>query len=201
MTTRAVLFDRDGTLVEDVPYNGDPTKVRLMPTAHECVDLLRLHGIRTGVVTNQSGVGRGLLTMSQVRSVHARVDSLLGRFGTWQVCPHTEADGCECRKPRPGLVLAACAALRVRPDEAVVIGDVGADMGAARAAGARATLVPTASTRPEEIDAAPAVANDLLTAARQALGVTAPAGVDAMTPAGWRDGPAGVGVMVRQVLA
>jgi len=169
MGTKAVLFDRDGTLVQDVPYNGDPTRVRLMPTAHECVDLLRLHGIRTGVVTNQSGVGRGLLTMGQVRSVQARVDDLLGRFGTWQVCPHTEADDCECRKPRPGLVLAACKALGVTPEETVVIGDIGADMDAARAAGARATLVPTAATRPEEIESAPAVASDLLAAARQVL--------------------------------
>ncbi|HET8643805.1 MAG TPA: HAD-IIIA family hydrolase, partial [Pseudonocardiaceae bacterium] len=147
-----MLFDRDGTLVEDVPYNGDPARVRLRPTARECVDLLRRHGLRTGVVTNQSAVGRGLLTFDQVNSVHARVEALLGRFGTWQVCPHAPDDGCPCRKPKPGLVLAACAALGVSPAQTLVVGDIGADVAAAEAAGARSVLVPTQLTRPQEID-------------------------------------------------
>jgi D-glycero-D-manno-heptose 1,7-bisphosphate phosphatase len=166
---KAVLFDRDGTLVQDVPYNGDPTRVQAMPGAREALDTLRLHGIRTGVVTNQSGVGRGLLAMEQVRAVNARVEQLLGRFSTWQVCPHRPDDGCACRKPRPGLVLAACAALGVTPGETVVIGDIGADMEAALAAGAHAVLVPTPVTLPEEIDAAPAVAENLIAAVRHTL--------------------------------
>jgi D-glycero-D-manno-heptose 1,7-bisphosphate phosphatase len=167
---RAVLFDRDGTLVKDVPYNGDPTRVRSMPGAHQALDTLRLRGIRTGVVTNQSGVERGLLTLEQVRAVNIRVDELLGRFSTWQVCPHRPDAGCACRKPRPGLVLAACAALDVAPAETVVIGDTGADVDAALAAGARPVLVPNDVTRPEEIEAAPAVADDLLAAVRMSLG-------------------------------
>jgi histidinol-phosphate phosphatase family protein len=162
----AVLFDRDGTLIEDVPYNGDPARVRVMPGACEAVDLLRLHGIRTGVVTNQSGVARGLLTYDDVVRVNARVDRLLGRFGTWQVCPHAPQDRCPCRKPKPGMVLAACAALHVDPADTVVIGDIGADCEAARAAGARSVLVPTAMTRKAEIDAAPVVATSLLGAVR-----------------------------------
>lgn len=161
-----MLFDRDGTLVEDVPYNGDPARVRLRPYARECVDLLRLHGMRTGVVTNQSGIGRGLLTAAQVESVHARVEELLGRFGTWQVCPHDPDAACACRKPEPGLVLAACAALGVAPEHSVVIGDIGSDVAAAEAAGARSVLVPTPVTRADEVEAAPAVAADLLAAAR-----------------------------------
>jgi D-glycero-D-manno-heptose 1,7-bisphosphate phosphatase len=169
IAVRAVLFDRDGTLIEDVPYNGDPARVRPMPGAREATDELRLHGVRTGVVTNQSGVGRGLLTMAQVRAVNARVDELLGRFSTWQVCPHRPDAGCACRKPRPGLVLAACTALGVPPESTVLIGDTGADVDAARAAGARAVLVPTAVTRVEEIDAAPAVAENLVAAVRLTL--------------------------------
>ncbi|HEV2778900.1 MAG TPA: HAD-IIIA family hydrolase [Actinophytocola sp.] len=171
---RAVLFDRDGTLVEDVPYNADPALVRAMPGAREALDQLRLHGVRTGVVTNQSGVGRGLLTVARLRAVNARIDELLGRFSTWQVCPHRPDEGCACRKPRPGLVLAACAALDVRPVETVVIGDTGADVDAARAAGARAVLVPNPVTRPDEIDAAPAVADNLVAAVRLALSSGAP---------------------------
>jgi D-glycero-D-manno-heptose 1,7-bisphosphate phosphatase len=166
---RAVLFDRDGTLVHDVPYNGDPALVRLMPTAREAVDEVRLHGLRTGVVSNQSGVARGLLTRGQVEAVNARVAALLGRFGAWLWCPHGPEDGCGCRKPRPGLVLAACAELGVDPGETVVIGDIGADLAAAAAAGARAVLVPTETTLPEEVEAAPLVAPTVLAAVRLAL--------------------------------
>jgi histidinol-phosphate phosphatase family protein len=166
---RAVLFDRDGTLIQDVPYNGDPAKVRLMPGAHEALDSLRLRGIRTGVVTNQSGVGRGLLTVEQVRAVNRRVDDLLGRFSTWQFCPHRPDDGCSCRKPRPGLVLAACTALDVPPAQTIVVGDTAADVGAAAAAGALPVLVPNAVTLPGEIEDAPIVAGNLLGAAKIAI--------------------------------
>lgn len=167
--TAAVLFDRDGTLIRDVPYNGDPSLVRLMPSAGEAVEEARLHGVRTGVVSNQSGVARGLLTAVQVEAVNARVEDLLGRFGTWQWCPHGPDDGCPCRKPAPGMVLAACAALSVDPARAVVIGDIGADVAAATAAGARAVLVPTPVTLAAEVDAAPLVAPTLLAAVRLAL--------------------------------
>ncbi|WP_435846002.1 D-glycero-alpha-D-manno-heptose-1,7-bisphosphate 7-phosphatase [Streptomyces huasconensis] len=166
----AVLFDRDGTLVVDVPYNGDPALVRLMPSAREAVDAVRAAGLPVGVVSNQSGVARGLLTRAQVEAVRRRVDELLGPFQVWAVCPHGPDDGCRCRKPAPGLVLAACARLGVPAARTTVIGDIGADMTAARAAGARGVLVPTPVTRAEEIEAADTVAPDLLTAVRLALG-------------------------------
>lgn len=164
----AVLFDRDGTLVEDVPYNGDPWLVKPMPGARDALALLRSRRIRVGVVTNQSGIGRGWLTTGQVRSVHARMEQLLGPFDDFRYCPHIPEAGCDCRKPAPGMVRAACAALGVRPADTVVIGDIGADVEAARAAGAMAVMVPTPRTRPEEIVAAPVLATDLATAARLA---------------------------------
>jgi beta-phosphoglucomutase-like phosphatase (HAD superfamily) len=86
------------------------------------------------------------------------------------VCVHGEDDGCACRKPSPGLVLDAARRLGVRPEECVVIGDTGADVEAARNAGAHAILVPNAVTRPEEIDAAPLVAPDLAAAVDVVLG-------------------------------
>ena len=157
----AVLFDRDGTLVVDVPYNGDPERVELVPTARAALEKLRLAGIPTGVVSNQSGIARGLLTEEQVRAVNARIEELLGPLGQWSWCPHGPADGCACRKPRPGLILAAARRLGVDVDRVTVIGDIGADVEAAHAAGARAVMVPTPRTRPEEIAAAPLVAPDL----------------------------------------
>src|SRR5207237_524839 len=150
----AVLLDRDGTLVEDVPYNGDPEKVRVLPGVREALDRLRAAGLRLAVVTNQSGLARGLFTEAQIHAVHARVEQLLGPFDSWQVCPHDDADGCACRKPAPGLVHAAAAALDTTAHRCVMIGDIGRDMTAALAAGATGILVPTPVTRPEEIDAA-----------------------------------------------
>jgi histidinol-phosphate phosphatase family protein len=168
----AVLFDRDGTLVEDVPYNGDPDRVRPMPGARQALDLLRAEGIATGVVSNQSGIGRGLLTHADVRRVNERADTLLGGLGTWVYCPHLPDDGCACRKPRPGLVIEAARRLGVAPGDCVVIGDIAADVLAARAAGARGVLVPTAATLPEEVATAPLTARDLPAAVRLVLART-----------------------------
>ena len=156
-----MLFDRDGTLVRDVPYNGDPSLVEPMPGAREALDRLRAAGIPTAVVSNQSGIARGLLTRAQVDAVNARVEQVLGPLGPFFVCEHGPEDGCACRKPRPGMVLAAAAALGVPPAQCAVVGDIGADVGAARAAGARPVLVPTPVTRPEEVEDAPEVAADL----------------------------------------
>jgi histidinol-phosphate phosphatase family protein len=160
----AVLFDRDGTLVHDVPYNGDPDRVRPVDGAREALDRLRHAGLRLGVVTNQSGVARGLVTADEVARVNRRVEELLGPFDTWQVCPHDEDAGCRCRKPAPGMVLDAARALGTVARRCVVVGDIGRDMTAAGAAGAAAVLVPTPVTRAEEVAAAPAVAGDLRSA-------------------------------------
>ncbi|MBY8875762.1 HAD-IIIA family hydrolase, partial [Micromonospora sp. PLK6-60] len=165
----AVLLDRDGTLVEDVPYNGDPEKVRPLPGVREALDRLRAAGLRLGVVTNQSGLARGLFGAADLARVNARVEELLGPFDDWQVCPHDDRAGCRCRKPAPGMVYAAAGALGTVPARCVLVGDIGADVIAAGAAGASAILVPTAVTRPEEIDAAPTVARDLPAAADEIL--------------------------------
>jgi D-glycero-D-manno-heptose 1,7-bisphosphate phosphatase len=168
-----VLFDRDGTLVVDVPYCADPALVTPVSTAPAALALLRAAGIPVGVVSNQSGIARGLLDRNQVDAVNRRVDDLLGPFDVWQVCPHGPDDGCACRKPQPGMVLAAADALGVAPEDVAVVGDIGADVGAARAAGARSVLVPTSVTLPEEVDAAPVVCPDLLSAVRHLLGAQA----------------------------
>ncbi|MET8146122.1 HAD family hydrolase [Sphaerisporangium sp. NPDC005288] len=166
---RAVLFDRDGTLIHDVPYNADPRLVSPMPGARAALDRLRGAGMPLGVVTNQAGVAKGLFDAAALRRVNARVEELLGPFGVWAVCPHDDGDGCACRKPMPGLVLRAARALGVAPADCVVIGDIGRDMEAARAAGARGILVPTPVTLPAEVDAAPEVARDLADAVERVM--------------------------------
>ncbi|XVQ90383.1 D-glycero-alpha-D-manno-heptose-1,7-bisphosphate 7-phosphatase [Microbispora siamensis] len=165
-----MLFDRDGTLIYDVPFNSDPERVEPVAGAREALDRLRAQGIPVGIVTNQSGVARGLIALEALRAVNDRVDALLGPFDVWEICPHDDGDRCGCRKPAPGLVLGAARRLGVRPEDCVVIGDIGRDVEAARAAGARGILVPTPVTLPEEVEAAPEVAPDLAAALDLVLG-------------------------------
>ncbi|WP_433500162.1 D-glycero-alpha-D-manno-heptose-1,7-bisphosphate 7-phosphatase [Sphaerimonospora sp. CA-214678] len=166
----AVLFDRDGTLIHDVPYNSDPDRVEPVPGARAALDRLRSAGVRIGVVSNQSGVARGLISPVALGEVNARVEELLGPFDVWAVCPHDDDDGCECRKPAPGLVLRAAEILGVGPADCVVVGDIGRDVAAARAAGARSILVPTPQTLAAEVAAAPEVVTDLTAAVDRLLG-------------------------------
>lgn len=132
----AVLFDRDETIVVDVPFNGDPDKVQPAPNARALLDRLRAAGLPLAVVSNQSGVGRGLLALEAVDAVNRKIDQLLGPFAGFFVCPHSPDDDCECRKPKPKLILDAAKALGVDPSCCVVVGDRESDVQAARNAGA-----------------------------------------------------------------
>jgi HAD superfamily hydrolase (TIGR01662 family) len=154
----AVLLDRDDTLIEDVPYNKDPELVLPRAGVRRALDALRARGIRLGIVSNQSGIGRGRLNVDAAEAVMARTVALLGPFDDVRWCPHAPDEGCPCRKPAPGMLLDAAAALGVDPLRCAMVGDIGADVEAGRAAGMRAILVPTARTRPEEVAAAPEVA-------------------------------------------
>ncbi|MDX6592019.1 MAG: hypothetical protein QOJ13_1215 [Gaiellales bacterium] len=165
----AVLFDRDGTLVVDVPYNGDPAKVIPMAGAPQAVERLRAAGMAVGVVTNQSAVGRGLITAEDVETVNRRIGALMRGIEVWAICTHAPGEGCACRKPAAGLVWQAARALGVDPARCVVVGDTGADVEAARAAGARPILIPNEATRPEEVAAAPESAPDVQTAVDRIL--------------------------------
>jgi HAD superfamily hydrolase (TIGR01662 family) len=164
-----VLFDRDGTLVHDFPYNGDPDWVRPVDGAAEALARLRARGVAVGVVSNQSGVARGLITEDQVRACMARLEELLGPFDVVRWCPHGPDDGCACRKPAPGMVADACAVTGADPARCVVVGDIGADVDAAAAAGAAGILVPTPVTRRAEVAAAARTAADLTAAVDDVL--------------------------------
>lgn len=164
-----VLLDRDGTLVHDVRYNDDPALVRPVDGARAALDRLRAEGVRLAIVSNQSGVARGLLSRADVDAVNARVAELLGPFESVTVCPHGPDEGCGCRKPASGMLLSACAAAGVDATRTVMIGDIGADVEAARGAGISAILVPTRQTLPDEVAAAPTVAPSLTDAASLVL--------------------------------
>jgi histidinol-phosphate phosphatase family protein len=147
----AVLLDRDDTIIEDSPYLRDPGGVRPMPGALDALGRLRRRGLLLAVVTNQSGVAKGLITPDELHAVNGRVDEVLGPFGSWQVCVHDDGDGCKCRKPAPGMVRAAAEELGVDTTRCVLIGDTGGDVDAALSARADAVLVPTERTLGHEI--------------------------------------------------
>ncbi len=161
----AVLFDRDGTIVIDDPALHDPRQLRLVPGARAALARLRRAGIAIGIVTNQHRVGECDLDPATLEAIHARLAELAGPFDTIQSCTHARGAGCACRKPAPGLILDAAEQLGVEPHACVVVGDIGSDIAAAHAAGARAILVPTRVTRADEIATAPLVARSLREAA------------------------------------
>ena len=146
---RFVLIDRDGTLNELVRggYVTTVESLRLLDGALDAIRLLHEAGLRVGIVTNQSCIGRGLVSADTVAYIHAHlVGEILAHGGLVQAiycCPHSPADGCDCRKPAPGLILRAMHAAGVEPGETVVVGDAPSDREAARRAGTRYIQVHT----------------------------------------------------------
>jgi D-glycero-D-manno-heptose 1,7-bisphosphate phosphatase len=149
---RAVFLDKDGTLIEDVPYNVDPQRLRLTQGATEGLRRLHEAGYRLIVVSNQSGVARGLFTEEALELVRQRLVELLAEAGVplagcyW--CPH-HPDGsaaayaveCDCRKPRPGLLLRAAREHGLELNRCWMVGDILNDVEAGRRAGCRTILI------------------------------------------------------------
>jgi len=164
---RLVIFDRDGTLIENVPYNADPRRVVCRPRALAGVEKLRSLGMRFAVATNQSGVSRGLVSMESLELLNAEIDRLFGGLGTWWVCPHGPADNCRCRKPKPGMLYEAISEAGVGRAEVVFVGDRLSDLEAAEAAGVRFVLVRSPSSEPAVLRRAPIRVEDLAGLAEQ----------------------------------
>lgn len=141
----AVMCDRDGTLIADVPYNGDPALVTALDGVVDGLAELRDRGLPVALITNQSGVAKGLIEREDVDAVNQAMVDLVGRLDAIAVCVHDDDTNCACRKPKPGLILEAAAALGVDPTHCVVVGDSIVDVMAAERVGARAILVTNGS--------------------------------------------------------
>jgi D-glycero-D-manno-heptose 1,7-bisphosphate phosphatase len=168
---RAVILDRDGTIVVDRGYLDDPQQLEFLPRAAEGLRRLRARGHRILVVTNQSGVGRGLLRHERLEEIHARLMQMVREAGAdidaIYHCPHRPEERCDCRKPRPRLLLQAAADFGFEPSAAVVIGDKRSDIGLGRSVGALTMLIAPSGAAPENGPAAADyVVRDLLEAAR-----------------------------------
>ena len=129
---RAVFLDRDGTIIEDKAYLGDPAGVTLLPGALEGLALMAGRGLRLFIVTNQSGIGRGYFTLNDYLACRAELNSRLAARGITIIseafCPHDPDEGCPCRKPGLGMWEDLRAAHSLKPEECMIIGDKAGDL-------------------------------------------------------------------------
>jgi len=185
----AIFLDRDGTVNEEANFLSSPDQVRLIPGAAEAIREARANGFKIIIVSNQAGVGRGLLTEEDVRRVNARLEELLAADGVAVdgifYCPHlpaapdlSPADECSCRKPKPGMLLRARDELGIDLSRSFIVGDKLIDVETGHNGGARSVLVRTGYGSVEEKRIGPDgavpehVADDLLDAVRYITSVT-----------------------------
>ena len=148
----AVFLDRDGTLIRDVGYLRRVDQIEILPKVPEALRLLREHGFKLVVVTNQSAVARGWMPEEDLGEIHAALGAQLARRGAWldgvYYCPHHPTEGrghyritCTCRKPDIGMIERSAAELGLNPAMSYVVGDQKTDVELAERIGATAVLI------------------------------------------------------------
>lgn len=167
-----VVLDRDGTVVVDRDYLDDPDELEFLPGAAEALRVLHQRGYRLIVISNQSGVGRGLFSLERLQEINARLQQMVRAAGAELAgiycCPHRPEEGCACRKPGTALLLQAARELAFDPKASIVIGDKASDVELGRRVGAitlwiRSDAEPGAGAEPAAADH---VVPDLAAAAR-----------------------------------
>jgi len=147
-------LDRDGTIIVEKNYLGSAEGVELLPGAARGLRLLHNAGFLLIVITNQSGIGRGMFTVEAMRQVNDEIQRQLRaeqvQIDAFYHCPHAPKDNCECRKPKPLLAQGAARDLEFDPAQAFMIGDKPADVDLGSAIGARTILVRTGYGRQSE---------------------------------------------------
>lgn len=163
----AIFLDRDGTLMEDVDYCGDPKDVRVFASAPEALRKLRQRGYKLLVITNQSGIARGLFTEDEYREVEREMLRQLGDglIEATYFCPHRPEDGCTCRKGSPEMVFKAARDYDLDLSRSYFIGDKKSDMDCGRNAGVKTILVQTGYGKQTSAQLADLIARDLAEAA------------------------------------
>lgn len=173
---RAVFFDRDGTLNEDMGAGGytalaQPEMLHLLPGVAQALASLQAFGWELVVISNQSGVGRGFFTQQALDEVDGRLRALLAAAGVHlsatYYCPHAPWQSCRCRKPEPGLLLRAALDLDIDLHRSFMVGDMPRDVEAGRAAGCRTVLLRPQNSETEP-SAAPSAADASFTSLSEA---------------------------------
>ena len=177
---KLVILDRDGVINYDSDqYIKSPDEWTPIPGSLEAVALLNQNGFRVAVATNQSGIGRGLFDMSALNAMHAKMHKALaavgGRVDAVFFCTHTPEDGCDCRKPQPGLFLKIAERFGVDLKDVPMVGDSHRDLQAGEAAGCQQVLLVrtgkgTKTLEREDLPKSTQVFDDLAAAARHIVG-------------------------------
>ncbi len=159
----AVFIDRDGTLMRDVDYCGNPADVEVFEGAGEALRQLKKRGYKIVVITNQSGIGRGYYDERSYRAVAAEVDRQLGPgvIDATYFCPHAPNQPCDCRKPAPGMVRQAAQDHQIDLGRSYFMGDKDSDIECGRRAGTKTILVETGYGQSADHQAADAVVPDI----------------------------------------
>jgi len=145
-TVRAVFLDRDGVLIHTNVVDGKPYAIRdwaefqILPGVPDAVQQLKKHGYRTVVVTNQPDLDNGLVTLDTVTAIHQRLQNEL-YFDAIYYCPHDQRRECDCRKPKPGMLLRAVAEFHLDLAASWMVGDRASDIVAGKAAGCRTVFI------------------------------------------------------------
>jgi len=138
---KALFLDRDGTIIFDEDYLADPDKVTIMPGAVEALCEFRNSGYMLIIISNQSGIARGIFSENEMDLVNLRVKELFKaegvEFDDVLICPHSPEDNCECRKPSPKLLLESADKFNIDIAESAIIGDKVSDAECGIAAGCR----------------------------------------------------------------
>jgi len=172
MTKRAVFLDRDGTMAKDVHYCRRPEDFRLFPNTAKAIKLLSEHGFKVIVITNQSGIARGYFTEEALTQIHEKMKTELAKEGAWidgiYYCPHHPDDNCNCRKPKPKLVLQAAKEHDIDLKHSFVVGDLSLDIDMGKAVGCKTILL--LDSPQEDMNISPDyIASDLLEATQYVL--------------------------------
>ncbi len=122
-TMKAIFLDRDGTLIVDTGYISKPEGVTYLPNVLEALNLMRSKGYALFIISNQSGVGRGLFSMVEVDKVNALIEKNLGPFNGIAICPHAPADECPCRKPHPLMIERFLSKWKINSKISFMVGD------------------------------------------------------------------------------
>ncbi|MEY2486870.1 MAG: D-glycero-D-manno-heptose 1,7-bisphosphate phosphatase [Verrucomicrobiota bacterium] len=167
----AVFLDRDGTIMRDVDYCGDPKNVEVFNNASPTLRKLKERGYKLIVITNQSGIGRGYFSEAEYRAVEDEVARQVGDnlIDATYYCPHLPADGCKCRKPSAEMVLSAAREHAIDLSRSFFIGDKKSDIECGRRAGVKTVLVKTGYGKDTDHRLADLVASDLAEAADMIL--------------------------------
>ncbi len=144
-TNKVVVLDRDGTIVVDRGYLGDPAALEFLPGAAEGLRWFHENGFKLVVITNQPGIGRGMFSADQLHEVHDKLREMMSAIGApvAQIyhCPHLPRAHCDCRKPGIGLLLRAASELNFDPSDAIVIGNKSSDVEMGYRVGAKTVLI------------------------------------------------------------